>query len=597
MFLHNTKITTSKRNEDRALSMKRDSKHARGRAISEMEMRQMILQYPEVHTNLVFESIPTMPLELRAGVEKFKFKSQTEDENGNRGNQYDIFRGYDGDGNVVEDGAHVGVEIDLVRTLLTLNQDRQIRDTELLILKGTKKATLSVDKITKFSIRPPELRYIVDMVGNYYRWFKVGKGSLKYDEMHSLLDNDLRRSSWIDGLGHIVKLRYNALPEVVDHCKYLLDEEFYMLSDTTVEMAEMLIHLNEIYETIDKNEGEELETILDETDATFFIFAQVSLIAPKENDSSNNNLPVPIYTFTKPSMGHQFILHILLSMGRFETEVDLTLHESLRASLRYAKLIGPENDEESLKQYSKDLLQKYVVEQCVQFPNSMRQLATFIVDAGNLFDDIIIRDFLPITDLPSVLQSAIFESHERAQVKYWKNMRTSLTSAAIAELGEQAIENCNIPETNDIINATCDSPLDWNISEEFRRGENQSIESFNEQLFALKMIQDFIDSFNNYTKYGSRFVSCVGVVGIPGGGKSFFGQMTCLYALSKGLKVIATSIMARRSVHLGGTHIHRLFAMDVKDYLSPQRGSERAIMREGSCERKRITIITCIIFR
>ena len=107
-FLHNTKIMTSKINEDRALSMKRDSKHARGRAISEMEMRQMILQYPEVHTNLVFESIPTMPLELRAGVEKFKFKSQTEDENGNRGNQYDIFRGYDGDGNVIEDGAHVG---------------------------------------------------------------------------------------------------------------------------------------------------------------------------------------------------------------------------------------------------------------------------------------------------------------------------------------------------------------------------------------------------------------------------------------------------------------------------------------------------------
>ena len=60
-FLHNTKITTSKLNEDKALAMKRDSKPARGRAIGEMEMRQMILQYPEVHTNLVFENIPTMP--------------------------------------------------------------------------------------------------------------------------------------------------------------------------------------------------------------------------------------------------------------------------------------------------------------------------------------------------------------------------------------------------------------------------------------------------------------------------------------------------------------------------------------------------------
>ena len=149
-FLQNTKITTSKINEDRALSIKRDSKHARGRAISEMEMRQMILQYPEVHTNLVFESIPTMPLELRAGVEKFKFKSQTEDENGNRVNQYDIFRGYDGNGNVIEDGAHVGVEIDLVRTSLSLNQDRQISDTELLILQGKKMQLYLWTKLQSF---------------------------------------------------------------------------------------------------------------------------------------------------------------------------------------------------------------------------------------------------------------------------------------------------------------------------------------------------------------------------------------------------------------------------------------------------------------
>ena len=79
-------------------------------------------------------------------------------------------------------------------------------------------------------------------------------------------------------------------------------------------------------------------------------------------------------------------------------------------------------------------------------------------------------------------------------------MRTSLTSAAIAELGEQAIEIYNFSQKNDIINTICDSPLDWNMSEEFRRGENQSIESFDEQLFAVKMIQDAIDSFNNCTE-------------------------------------------------------------------------------------------------
>ena len=35
-----------------------------------MEMYQMMLQYKEVYTNMVFENIPTMPLELRAGIER-----------------------------------------------------------------------------------------------------------------------------------------------------------------------------------------------------------------------------------------------------------------------------------------------------------------------------------------------------------------------------------------------------------------------------------------------------------------------------------------------------------------------------------------------
>ena len=35
-----------------------------------MEMLQTMLKYAEVHTNMKFEKIPTMPLELRAGIEK-----------------------------------------------------------------------------------------------------------------------------------------------------------------------------------------------------------------------------------------------------------------------------------------------------------------------------------------------------------------------------------------------------------------------------------------------------------------------------------------------------------------------------------------------
>ena len=39
-------------------------------------------------------------------------------------------------------------------------------------------------------------------------------------------------------------------------------------------------------------------------------------------------------------MGAEFILHILLSLGRFATERDLLLHNSLRDCFKAAKLIG-----------------------------------------------------------------------------------------------------------------------------------------------------------------------------------------------------------------------------------------------------------------
>ena len=53
----------------------------------------------------------------------------------------------------------------------------------------------------------------------------------------------------------------------------------------------------------------------------------------------------------------------MLSLGHFTTEVDLILQPSIRDSLTTAKLIGPERDEEYLKQYSKDLLARFIREQ------------------------------------------------------------------------------------------------------------------------------------------------------------------------------------------------------------------------------------------
>ena len=76
------------------------------------------------------------------------------------------------------------------------------------------------------------------------------------------------------------------------------------------------------------------------------------------------------------------------------------------------------------------------------------------------------------------------------------------------------------------------------------------------------------------------YTKCVGTHGAPGSGKSFIGQYMTTYIFSKGLRCLSTSVVARRSVHLGGKHIHKLFSLDTtKASLSPWRIAQLAIMR------------------
>ena len=45
----------------------------------------------------------------------------------------------------------------------------QTRPRELLILQGSHDVSASIDKITKYSLLPSELRYLVDQVGTEFR--------------------------------------------------------------------------------------------------------------------------------------------------------------------------------------------------------------------------------------------------------------------------------------------------------------------------------------------------------------------------------------------------------------------------------------------
>ena len=67
------------------------------------------------------------------------------------------------------------------------------------------------------------------------------------------------------------------------------------------------------------------------------------------DDASKEYLPIPVFFYFRPNFTTQFIIHILLSLERFGTEINICQHRVLRESFRYAKLIKTENDKESLE--------------------------------------------------------------------------------------------------------------------------------------------------------------------------------------------------------------------------------------------------------
>ena len=541
-FLHNTKIATSAHHEEKARQNDRNSKKPKGRIISLCEMYQVQLRYPEVHSDMEFEQIQTTPLEFRAGTE-CSSKS-----------------------NVVDDGVHIDIEIQIVREQNRFPEWRLHTNSQRMILIGLQHSKISIDKITKFSVRPPELLHIFDQVGNYYRWFKCTEKSLNRKSIEEKLNNDLKLSCFIDGVQHQVRIRKKALPEIYEYIESLNRPDDFL--HPICIMIDLFLHIKTLLTTSASNNRE-----LNNQETIQLNHLNEELLY----DDDKRHLPVPVYSYSRPTIASQFILHILLSLGHFSTEVDLLLHPNIRESLRYAKLIGPSNDPDMLQSYSDKLLHMFILEQLRYFPNSKRVLDTWIVTAGDLLDAIIIRDEIPIHDLPPVQQTTLHASKTEEIVRYWDESKAKLIKAAHTEL-ESVMIPYDIPSTNDLENVTLDSPLDWNAYEKFTQIEPQTDASFNEQRLAVKNCTNAIDRYCSI-QHQSTFIKCRVIAGSPGCGKSFLMNYVLLYAMSKGLKVGISAQQACRAVHLGGLHLHKLFSLPVKDQASIHRLAELAITR------------------
>ena len=557
-YLHNTKVSSSGIQQQEEKEAKKDSKHPEGRCIALTEMLHVMLRYPEVYTDLRFVSISTLPLETRC------LRQISTDEE-------------------VNDGIFVESEACFIRANRTnLPEWRKHSMNEKLLLNDLKQSKMGYDKVIQFSLRPLELKPIIEKIGQYYRWFHIEmKKKLNGEKMNEGIRDELKETLWIDGLQRQVKLRKNALKEVYEWLS-TIDIENNPQVQGQAEVIQLFSDI--IYVIREDNSGLSRAHI----QQSFYQHVVSNLIY---DDSEMNHLPIPVYSFIRPSNSLHFVNHILLSMGSYNTDIDMMMKPSLRECFRSVKLIGDSNEEEALQSYSNSLLVRYIKEQVRYFPNSMKTICEIIVMAGIVLDSVIIKDEIPISDMPPVQYSILLRSMKEDMVKQRRKCLEEVINAVYLELGNLTTQ-CNVPSKEQLLNATIANRLHWDPVASFVQGEMQNEDSYNEQKFAIQKCKDTIDK---YLGVENQLVmtKCVGIRGHPGAGKTFCMLYVLLYALSQGLFCVSSAKMSHRSLQLGGINWDKLLCLRGNEgKASPYRRAELAVARLEKNERKKDIILS-----
>lgn len=549
--LHNTKIVSSKINEDKAFEQQRHKNHPKGRHLAHLEIRQLLMGCPEVLTNLEFIQICTRPFEERP----------------TNSINLDTKGGVIGDPN---DGDHPvddytsGIPMQQIRRRNELHECQLMTSSQMATYRNHDGSASKYDMISLFSLRPPELICVFKNPVAYYRCCYIDK-PMSVWKAEGLLGDNLHTCAWIDCVGRHVRIRELAWDEVRAIVQRNLAELEMLQTFSTEE--EFALDMNRVV----------LEMINDANPADDYSVDSMWV----ENHSDKffyedelDLLPVPVVSQSSPENAQRFLTHIILSLGEYETEMNALTHPTFRDSLRSVGLIGDSVDEHSLRVYARKLTCRYIEEQLVYYPNSLTKAEKFICLAKQVFDDAIVHNALSMSELSPYTMTGIRIAASEKNIRYWQEMKASQLQSVYNTL--QYTEG--VPSKDAVVEATRLSPLQWDPTQTLLQFENQSQESFEEQGVAIDFVVGQINKYRSFDGNASRVYTMNAVVhGAPGTGKSFVGQLSVLYAVSQGLNIISSALMGVRANAIGGTHIHKLFPFPTNGNQSPFRMAEYAM--------------------
>ena len=149
---------------------------------------------------------------------------------------------------------------------------------------------------------------------------------------------------------------------------------------------------------------------LNNTDRKFLDFANKHIFY---DNNDEEHLPISVYSGIKPSRRPEFIFNTLLFLGIFYTEREILLNDTIRGCFRNVKFIGEEDDPIYMQSYLKQVMNYFVKNKLVFFPNGQRTIVAFIIQTVDLLGSIIINNEITIHEMPEVQILVILHEHEK----------------------------------------------------------------------------------------------------------------------------------------------------------------------------------------
>ena len=575
-MLHNTKITSNHAAQAEDLDRGYSSKQRNALGINVCDVYMKIFNYPTIYTNLRHVRYSTETYENRAAtMRRVKPIERLVRQTGLQ--------------------SHALSPVDTVpahharRHMAHTPEWRHFTRSQVRKAFDDLYSPLSMDPVTKFGLRPPELRFVMHQK-MYHRWFvceplvnrkyDADKGRIVEQKILGLPDQiqfciahfhptrPLHHTLWISAATRSIRVRYAALPEIQ---VYMNETPLEVFSNDPVEAVsvrdgtiDMFHVIKQAADYVHRGWHPVIGPIHPEQTRLYREVAACFVCEAKEA-----LLPTPWTNSVRPTQSTRFLLHLLLAYGAFVDEYSLFQTGSLRNAFINARLLNETDQIGSAKK----LMYKYFVSELKHLPAGTPTFDRYTCLAYYTIRDFFTASTLYTDEIPSVLYCRLAQQTTEKCVSFSASRRRQLVTTLHHKLEMAGIHP--LPSVDNLLRATISDPLHWDISN-LTRPAGQPVDSHEEQSAILFRAQ------NQIHKYLSPAKSCPQSLCLVGGGG--VGKTTCaiiilLYARSQGLTINATALVSERAQELGVPHLNNDFSIPKVDLTrtTPGQIAERTI--------------------